>query len=187
VSAVPNSEQRALRIVHCAGCESLQLQVEEMAVDMDGLQRELKRKRREVTRLEGDIVRLIRGKDSPTHAKAEKIGEFWKKTTGHTRSKFDIPREKAVIHALDLAAAMYPEECENDEDFAARVVCCAIVGCVRLGHQDPRTGVKYDELKMICRDAEMFEKNLRRYFAYMAQIGRPAVIPPLDDPGEGSE
>lgn len=172
MTAEPNPDQRHLRIVECAGCEALGKQTEDMGTALLDMERDLKRHRRRIAQLEAEIAKGL--VDDPSHLLAERIFEFWRVQTGRTRrTVFDVDREKAVLTGLKLLGKGY------GEDLAPRALGAAIIGCARLGHTDPHTGVKHDQLTMICRNWTMIEKNLERYFQWMAQSGQTPVIEPL--------
>lgn len=165
--ASPNPEQKHLRIVHCAGCEALQQQVEEMAVDMHGQEVEIKQYRRKVSRLEKQLMQRLEG--DPDHKMAERLFEYWKHVTGHGRAIFDTDRETNILRGLKILERKYGDD-------APRALAAAFLGIARKGFVDPVSQKRHDRIGLVCKSAETLEKNIERYRDYMREQGKEPVV-----------
>jgi hypothetical protein len=103
----------------------------------------------------------------------EAIFERWKTTMGHARAKLDAKRAKAIRAMLNIGY--------TQEDLELAIFGCS-VSSFHQGQND--RGAKFDDINLICRDAEHVDRFIDLAEKAMAKQVRRAVESPrlLDRP-----
>lgn len=185
MSAEPaDYDQRSLRIVHCAGCEALQQQIDRMTSDM-GLQAEdhllleaeAARLRRSEDRLKKQVTQGIR--DDVDYGQAFKLFQYWEKVTGE-KGIWDATCQKNIMRALKILKRHYKSVDtggrDEPDELAARALACAFLGVARRGFIDPNDKKRHNRIGLVCKDGESLKKNLERYRDYCRDTGRVPVV-----------
>jgi hypothetical protein len=129
-----------------------------------GLELELRQKRSVITQLQNQLA--DKDKTHKLRGPAEEVFQEWKKVIAPNARAFTGKRLKNVLDRLG----------EGKDDVEARVLELkeAIHGAKVGAFENPKTGVRYDDLELICRD----DTNVRRFRQfYLAALTKPEVRP----------
>lgn len=115
--------------------------------DLKAAEAALRSERRKVARLQEELKRQRR--EAPEAQLVQMVFDFWVRTCGKdtNRTKLGEKREKAVLARLR-------------DGFTPEYVQDAIRGAAVACYVDPSSGLRYDDLELICRN----EVNLERFY-----------------------
>lgn len=185
-------DQRSLRIVHCAGCEALQQQIDRMTSDMNLraedynlLELEAQRLRRSEDRLKKQVAQGIR--DDVDYGPAYELFKFWEKVTGE-QGIWDQTCQKTIMRALKILKRHYKQledeakangekpGREAPDELATRALACAFLGVARRGFIDPNDKKRHNRIGLVCKDGESLKKNIERYRDHVRSQGKEPVV-----------
>jgi hypothetical protein len=129
--------------------ENYEARLLRMGEDLHLANLELAKYRREISRLKNELAN--RDKTSRLRPHAEEIFDFWKQHVRPGARTFGDKRMRCVISRLG----------EGGKDIEGRKAELkeAILGAATDAWVDPKTGVRYDDLELICRD----DVNVQRF------------------------
>ena len=141
---------------HCAEHMQARLEAER---DLMGVERDLRRTRREVTALRSELGRRLR--ESPDHNKAEAIFRYWlsRLDKNPKQCTFGEVRRKKVLARLQ----------EKEATYIAR----AIDG-LAVSFYTASNGKRFDDLELVCRD----EVKLEGFYETAERMNAPTLIGP---------
>jgi len=143
----------------CPRCLAHQARAEAIEADLHNVQKELLRVLRSHRALEAELRR--QRQESPEGRVARVIFRYWCARLGKNprRVKFGPKRERAVVGRLR-------------DPYEPSYIARAIDGLAVGAYTNPETGVRYDDLELVCRN----EVNLERYHAIAEATGAPTLI-----------
>jgi hypothetical protein len=136
----------ALRLVECEECERLRAALNDATLDLEHAQRDAAVARRQLSALRN--AERERQRTDPKYEVAERLFEYWREECGHPRATFGPKREQAVLARL--------------RDYTPRQIATAIRGAA-VGAYVDESGVRHDELELICRNEVKLESFIERY------------------------
>jgi hypothetical protein len=167
MTAEPNPAPH-LHIVGCADCERLQAQLTAATTDIDGLEKDLKVKRRLITGLKNELYEKWR--TDPMYPIAERIWEFWREKVRPAALTFSEDQKRVLLARLkdrNTRDANLPA-------YTPRYICEAILGAAVDAYVDPK-GKRHDDLELICRNGRKLEDFHERWERYKAKQVRSAA------------
>mgnify|MGYP000435643277 CR=1 FL=1 len=162
-NAYEQADQHRLRLVECPVCEVKDRQMQSIGIDLENLEADVKAKNRLIGRLKSDLVNERR--DSPFHADAQAIYEYWRKTCRPGARAFGEDRLKAVLGRLNEKKDKVPGVKRREAAYSPRFICEAVKGSSIDPSRDSH-GVPWNDLELICRDSKHLETFHDAYKAW---------------------
>jgi hypothetical protein len=149
--------------------EDYEARLLQAAETIHGLELELRQKRSTITKLRGEQT----DKDSRSQLRphAEDVFQHWKQHISPKARVFSGKRLKVVIDRL----AELPEDVEGRK----QEIFEAILGAKDHAYTNPKTGVRYDDLELICRDDSYVQRFRKLHLAAQAN---PRLRPTAKQP-----
>jgi hypothetical protein len=136
----------ALRVVRCEECERLRTALEAAKLDLEQAQTDARIARRQLAAARA--AEREQRRDDPKYEVAERLFDYWREQCGHPRAQLGPKREQALFARL--------------EKYTPREIAMAIRGAALAAYVD-ESGVRHDDLELICRNEVKLEKFIDRY------------------------
>jgi hypothetical protein len=136
----------ALRVVRCEECERLRTALEAAKLDLEQAQTDARIARRQLAAARA--AEREQRRDDPKYEVAERLFDYWREQCGHPRAQLGPKREQALLARL--------------EKYTPREIAMAIRGAALAAYVD-ESGVRHDDLELICRNEVKLEKFIDRY------------------------
>ena len=144
---------------YCNRCATHVARAEALEADIVSAERDLRKARRAIRALEAELKK--QREDSPEGRVARALFKYWcaRLDKNPKRSKFGEKRQKVVIARLK-------------DGYLPSYIARAIDGLAVGAYTNPDTGLRYDDLELVCRN----EVNLERFHRTAEAMDAPTLV-----------
>lgn len=140
----------------CKRCEDERKRADAIAGDLDMADKEVRSLRRRVTRLETELRKQTT--EAPEMGAVRQIYDIWVDVTERDPRRTKLGEKRTKIILARIREGYHP-------DYIAWAVC----GLPLSAYTNPDTGVRYDDIELVCRD----EVHLERFYAAASRLLPP--------------